>query len=344
MSGAINTILSIPTGVIADRIGIKKTLILTTLVSIAGTFLFSISYNWTIGALALILTTVGFNLNFTVCPMICGSVVKSNERVTVMGICDTITFIPFLIGPIIAASLITYFGGMNATGIRPLFYFQLAGLILSLVLIITRFANPVISKSSSELHIIDTLKGIMSENRSMISWIVLYFLSNFPYFVAFYTPLFAAEVKGANQFIIGGMSSASMLVSIVLAVPIGHLADKIGRRSIFKVSTLLSCLSYFFLIFAESQMFLIISGLLSGFVMPMLVILTAVSFDLVSKENLGSWIGFLGFISGLSNILAPVFCGYLWDNINAQSVFYFLILIRMLSLVTLYAIPKSIMK
>jgi MFS family permease len=344
VSGAINTILSIPIGVIADKIGIKRTLLMTSLVSIIGALLFSVSNNWTLAAIALVLSTVGFNLNYTVCPMICGSAVKSSERVTVMGICDTITFTPFLVGPIIAASLITYFGGMNISGIRPLFIIQFIGLVFSLLLISVRFSNPDISMDNSELRIFETIRGIVSETNSILSWILLYFLSNFPYFVVFYTPLYAAEVKGANQFIIGGMSAASMIVSIVLAVPIGHLADKIGRRKIFIASTLLSSLSYFFLIHSQGELLLIISGLLSGFVMPMLVILSAISFDLVPKDYLGSWIGFLGFIGGLSNIIAPILCGYIWDNISPQSVFYFLILIRFASLITLIRIPRSIMR
>jgi MFS family permease len=151
-------------------------------------------------------------------------------------------------------------------------------------------------------------------------------------------------VKGADQFIIGGLSAASMVVSIVLAVPIGHLADKMGRRTIFMISTLLSCISYLFLVFAPGDVFLIFSGLLSGFVMPILIILTAISFDLVPKEYLGSWIGVLGFIGGLSNILAPIICGYIWDNIGPESVFFFLILIRVLSLIMLFVIPKSLIR
>lgn len=343
LSGAVYTILSIPIGIIADKIGVKKTLILTTLISIAGALLFSLSNSWEIAAIALVLTTVGFNLNYTVCPMICGSVVESNVRVTVMGICDTITFIPFLIGPMIAASLITLYGGMNANGIRPLFYFQLVGLVLSLLLISTRFTNPVLTGTNSGFQAIENIKRIISEGNSMIPWIILYLLSNFPYFATFYTPLFAAEIKGANQFIVGGISAASMIVTIILAVPIGHLADQIGKRKIFTAATILCCLSYLILVFSPRDEFLLISGLLSGFVMPIGVILTAVSFDLVPKEYLGSWIGFLGFIGGGANILAPIICGYIWDNIGPQSVFFFLILVRVLSLFVLYIIPKSIL-
>ena len=63
------------------------------------------------------LSGVAWILDRTVCPMICGSMLASHERVTGMGICDTISFFPQLIAPIIGATLITYFGGMNKTGI-----------------------------------------------------------------------------------------------------------------------------------------------------------------------------------------------------------------------------------
>ena len=167
LSGVVNTLLSIPTGMTVDKIGVKKTLMVTALISIIGALLFSISNTWIIAALALVLTSVGFNLNFTVCPMICGSVVKSSERVTVMGICDTITFFPFLISPMIAASIITYYGGMTIAGIRPLFYLQIVGLLISLFFIVTKFFDPPVSETRSEIQLISTLKKILSETNSI---------------------------------------------------------------------------------------------------------------------------------------------------------------------------------
>ena len=104
-------------------------------------------------------------------------------------------FHTFLIGPMIAASLITYFGGMSVSGIRPLFYFQLVGLVLSLFLINSRFSNPLRSESSGEFHIMDSIKRILSGNKSMTSWIILYMLSNFPYYAAFLHSSFCSWSK-----------------------------------------------------------------------------------------------------------------------------------------------------
>jgi sugar phosphate permease len=78
--------------------------------------------------------------------------------------------------------------------------------------------------------------------------------------------------------------------------------------------------------------------------MPMMVILSAISFDLVPKKYLGSWVGILGFIGGVANVVAPFICGFLWDNINPQSVFFFLIIVRVLSLLTLLMMPSTVIK
>ena len=101
LSGAVNSLLAIPTGVLADRVGIKKVLLLTLGISIISSMIFGIANTWEIAAVALILSAVAFILERTVCPMICGSTLRTDERITGMGICDTGSFFPQLIAPII---------------------------------------------------------------------------------------------------------------------------------------------------------------------------------------------------------------------------------------------------
>lgn len=152
IGGAVNTILSIPTGILADKVGIKRVLLLTTLIYILSSVAFGMANTWQIAAIGLILNAVAFILDRTTCPMICGATLASEERVTGMGICDTVSFFPQLIAPILGAALITYFGGMNATGIKPLFWLQVIGLAASYVVISAKFTNPrdiVIGEKSS---------------------------------------------------------------------------------------------------------------------------------------------------------------------------------------------------
>jgi len=345
LGGVVNTLLSIPVGVIADRVGIKNVFLMNLFLAMLSAILFGLAGSWPIAAIAIVLSMVYFTLNRTVCPMICGSTLSSEERVTGMGICDTISFFPQLIAPIIGASLITYFGGMNVQGMKPLFFLQIVGLAVAFIIVYTRFENPVFQTSSDrKTSVFSDLRVVLAEGIMVRRWILLAMLSNFPWSVMFYVPLFAAEIKGANQFIIGGMSTASTIVLVFLAIPLGHLADTRGRKNVITAAMLLICLSYLVLIYAPSSVFLLLSGFLSGFGMIVGQTQMAIAADLVPKKFMGSWFGILGFFRGIISIFAPILCGLIWDAVSPSGVFFLSIIVLLLNLVVLHSIPTSVTK
>lgn len=99
----MNTLLSIPAGLISDRLGLKKVFLFTLTTYILSALAFGLALSWEFAAIAFALSSVAFTLDRTACPMICGASLDSSERVTGMGICDTISFFPQLIAPLIAA-------------------------------------------------------------------------------------------------------------------------------------------------------------------------------------------------------------------------------------------------
>lgn len=343
LNGVINTILAIPTGVLTDRIGIKKVLLMTISVSILSALVFALAGSWEIAAAAMALSGVAFILDRTVCPMICGSILASHERVTGMGICDTISFFPQLIAPIIGASLITFFGGMNAKGIRPLYYPQIIGYVIAFLIIFTKFENPSSRRGErSENTIIEDLRTVISEGKLVPRWLVLTLLSGFPYQVLFYVPLYAAEIKNANQFIVGGMSTASTLVFVFLAAPLGHMSDTYGRKKMITITGILVAISHIVLVWAPNNYLLLLSAFMSGFNMTVVQSQMAISVDLVPSKYLGSWYGILGFVRGFIGILAPVVCGYLWDLVSPSSVFYLLSFVQFAAIGVLLTVPTEI--
>jgi len=345
LGGVVNTLLSIPVGVIADRVGIKNVFLMSLSLAILSSVLFGLAGSWQLAAVAFVLSMVYFTLNRTVCPMICGATLSSEERVTGMGICDTISFFPQLIAPIIGASLITYFGGMNVQGMKPLFYLQIVGLAIAFLIIYVKFENPVFQTSADrKTSVFSDLRDVLTEGIMVKRWILLTMLSNFPWSVMFYVPLFAAEFKGADQYVIGGMSTASTIVLVFFAIPLGHLADTRGRKNVITAGVVLICLSYLVLIYAPSSVFLLLSGFLSGFTMTVGQSQMAIAADLVPKKFLGSWFGILGFFRGLISIVAPLVCGLLWDAVSPSSVFFLLIGVLMINLGVLHSVPTSITK
>lgn len=168
--------------------------------------------------------------------------------------------------------------------------------------------------------------------------------SGFAWQVMFYVPLFASEVLGADQYIIGGMSTASTIVFVFLAIPLGHLADTRGRKKMTVAATLLFCSSYLVLIFSPNHFFLLLSGFLSGFMMPSGQAMMAIAPELVPGEYLGRWYGLLGFSRGLVGIVSPIICGYVWEVVSPQMVFMLIILTQLVSLGIFLTIPTSITK
>jgi len=341
-SGLVNTLLSIPTGILADKFGIKRVLLLTMAISILSSIVFGLSSTWEIAAVGLVLSAVALILDRTSCPMICGSTLATEERVTGMGICDTVSFFPQLIAPIIGAALITYFGGMNANGIKPLFWLQAVGLFSSFLIVWAKFTNPRSHTIGEKAGVLNNISHVFREGNMVKRWIVMMMLGSFWWQVAFYIPLYAADIKGANQFIIGGMSAASTMVFVFLAIPLGHLADTRGRKKMMIAGGLLMILSYLLLIYAPNDLTLLVSGFLSGFSMTIGQSQLAIAVDLVPKKYMGSWFGVMGFFRGLVSIVSPIICGYLWDSVNPESVFWLIILTLMGSMLMLFTVPTSI--
>jgi MFS family permease len=342
ISGAVNTILSIPTGILADKVGIKRVLLLTLGISILSTLVFGVANTWQVAAVGLILSAVAFILDRTSCPMICGSTLGTEERVTGMGICDTVSFFPQLIAPLIGATLITYFGGMNAQGIKPLYWIQVVGLVVSFIIVWTKFTNPRQLTVGEKSSVFSNISNVFKEGTMVKRWIILTMVSSFWWQVAFYIPLYAADIKGAGQFIVGGMSAASTIVFVFLAIPLGHLADTWGRKKMITVAGGLIVLSYISLIYAQNDLVLILSGFLSGFSMTVGQTQMAIAVDLVPKKYMGSWFGLLGFFRGLVSIVSPIVCGYLWSNVSPESVFWLIMLTQVGNIGMLYTVPTSI--
>jgi predicted MFS family arabinose efflux permease len=67
-----------------------------------------------------------------------------------------------------------------------------------------------------------------------------------------FSQVFAHEIRGANQFILGAMVTGSALASIVFAIPLARLADKIGRKKILYITMPLFWISNLMLVWSPN--------------------------------------------------------------------------------------------
>ena len=346
IGGLASAAIAAPSGWLADKWGIKKVLLSGLPLMALAALIFAVSNNWLMVIPAFLLSMLSLRQVMTVCPMVCGSCLKSNERATGMQLCDTLSAAPRLVAPIFAAFLITDFGGITLEGIRPLYYLQVIGFSIIWLFVLTKFENPMsrmASRGTSSL--IQGIRDVLGLGGIIRRWILYICLASIPQFVTTaYLPLFAAEIKGADQFVLSGIATASTVVPLLFSIPTGRLADTFGRKKVVYVLTPIYISSLLLLILAPNSTFLLLSGILQGVFMLGAVTQGAMTAELVTPSLLGRWYGILGVFRGIVSIVAPLIAGLIWSSVGPAYVFLFVIITEILKIVILLTIPETLEK
>jgi len=348
IGGIAGAAISMPAGWLADRYGIRRMFLLGLPLVALGSLIFALSPNWLMTIPALLITLLSQQILMTVCPMVCGRYLRMEERATGMQMCDTFSATLGMISPLIAIVIITEFGGLSPDGIRPLYVLQTIGFLLLFLLVLRHYRDIIAGQTSSRFSgwkgLLGGMGDIFVKGTNVKRWMLYKALSDVSWFLSLiYLPLFAAEVKGADQFVLGGMATASMLLPILLAIPMGRLADTIGRKKVIYMATPLNSLSILLLIYAANPIMLLVSGALHGFFTLGFVTEVAISQELVPTSLLGTWWGILSLLSGIMGVLGPIFGGLTWSFLGPVYVFIFILLVETSKITLLWlSMPETL--
>jgi MFS family permease len=178
---------------------------------------------------------------------------------------------------------------------------------------------------------LNSFRDLFRQSSLLKIWIVYAAISSFSrIMLRAFQYVYANEVQGANQIIIGGMATAATLIQILMYTPLGRLSDSIGRKKIIFMLLPVTWLSYFMYVFAPSPRYLLIAGLLTGVVNISFIVENAVTAELVPREFMGRWLGVTGLFIGLIDIPAPVIGGLIWERLGPSYIFALPILIDLL--------------
>ena len=311
-------------GSLIDRIGVK-TLYLITIVLLAISYLvYGLAQSWTIIIIAMVAYWSGNSGSMQGCAVICGNSLASEERATGMAACETFGMGALgLVAPMLGAWLVTTFGGVNVSGIRPLFFVCLVGTIVTFFLILTQLSNRKWGKLGEvSPNFFKGLSQVFKQGHNLKRWLIISSITSLPMgMVMPFRQVFAHEVKGADQYILGAMVTAYAVAPLVLGIPAGRLADKIGRKKVIYLTMPLVWAFSLMLIWAPSPGFLIGAGVLQGFIYISSVVMGAMTFELVPAEQMGRWMGIVRFFRMLLAAGAVYLAGVIWDNIGPQYLF-----------------------
>ncbi len=334
------------TGWFIDRIGPKK-IYLVGIGFLALSYLtYGLAERWEVAIIAMVAYWLGFSTSTQSCATICGNCLVNKDRATGMLICETVAAgILGMAGPILATWLVARWGGVTIDAIRPLFYSGLLITAGTFVIVLTQLsARRWAARGGIDPNPVRGIAQVFAGGPHLRKWLVISALSQLPFGMVFpFTQVFAHSVKGANEFVLGAMVTGSALASILFAVPLGRLADRIGRKKVLYITIPLFWISNLMLIFAPGPAFLIAAGMMQGFYFIGAAIAAALERELVPPEQMGRWIGVNRFFKMVVSGILALTAGIIWDKIGPQYLFLAFVGIDLLiRMPLLISIPETL--
>ena len=334
------------TGWLIDRIGPKQIYLIGIGFTAISYLTFGLAQRWELTILAMMGYWLGYATSIHSCATICGNCLVNRDRATGMLICETVAAgLLGVIGPMLAAWLVTLSGGVTVSGLRPLFLSGLGLTTGTFVIVLTQLSERKWTKAgNSRPHLLRDITQVLHGGRNLKKWVVISAITQLPLGMVFpYTQVFAHSIKGANEFVLGAMVTGSAIASIVCAIPLGRLADSIGRKRVLYLTIPLFWISNLTLVLAPAPVFLLLAGILQGFYFIGGPIASAIGRELVPPEQMGRWLGINRFFQMVLSAVLALTAGVIWDQLGPQYIFLIFVGIDLLiRLPLLISIPETL--
>ena len=342
---AIAALGSAPAGALADSIGRKNVIVMSSIISTFSILMFAFSTNFLISAIALPISGLGSSF-FKVSNTLVAESVAVTKRGAAFGKYQALSGLAAAISPILGGVTIT------TAGYFPLF---LIGATFTLFAAICRFfllTETLTLDSSTKTHLgFSSIASFASKfklvfsSRTFFGLVLIYSLYNL--LVEQNSPitsLYARTVLGFDLTNLGVLFSAVLLVLAISRLWFGKMADKIGLRKTVIISWLGEISLVYIFVFSPKDM-------------PMVAVLGMavwMLFGVMDGPAINAWIAGLaenaksrGFLMGvfysttiIPTVPALVLSGYLF-TLAPQYPFYANTILGVIALVILFGIRKE---
>jgi len=339
----VNAFLSAPTGWLADRYGLKKLYLLGLIVEALIPLGYALSWNWQMLVVPMIFFSMTMVITYPIERILLANTLKGEDRATGFGIFSSISQIPLILAPIIAGVIVTWLGGISVTAIQPLYYISFMILSSTLLWVYSKLKEPRASLTRLEGGFLQGFLELASR-REVRKWLFIEVLGSFTFGATMpFIMVYAVEIKHADALILGFMGSAMNIVSILTAIPIGRIGDRIGRKKTILLLRPALYASYILLVIAPSPEILILSFALRGILWSTFNVWITMQLEIVPADQRGRWIGTINTLRSMVRIPAPIVGGLLWTYIDPSVPFIIPVLVDLLIRMPILAtIPETL--
>ena len=229
----LGAIYAYPGGWLADHWGQRRSLLLFSLISIAGYVLVLVWQSWLALLLGSFLFLAWSALSLPATLSVIATSLQSHRHTMGVGVQSMIRRVPMMLGPIIGGWLLTRFGWTG--GVRYALALCIAMSLLTLAFQWFMFEpdgkavmGQNINSPVAQISFLGVVKSFTPALRELlVSDILIRFCERIPYAFVILWAMDSGHVS-AQQF--GFLVTFEMVTAMFCYIPVAHLADKFGRR------------------------------------------------------------------------------------------------------------------
>ncbi len=323
LGAAASALVSIPAGWLSDVYSLKKIMILGMALQVLSVACYAFAQNWQWIIAAMIFGTLTMTLVFRMQNILIANSLTDTNRATGFAIRTVVRQFLAIFAPTIGGALVHLSGGISIQGIRPLYFIQLVGFIAVSIYVARNLEDVETQKSVQPNKLIGHFREMFASGKNLGRFAIVQAMGSITIGMSMpFSFVYAADVKGADSLTIGYMGTCFILVSMLLAIPIGNLADTRGRKTVIFVTRPFYYLSSILLVLAPvgAPWVLILAWGCRGVMMSAQAFNT-MSMEMVPPEYRGRWTGFVSLFQNLLRVPSILLGGYIYENINPALVF-----------------------
>ena len=227
-----DAIYQYPGGWIADRIGRQRAFLIFVALASAGYLVYYFASSWPLVFVGLALAMAWQSMASPAIFAIIGDSLPQDRRAMGFTLQSILKRVPIVIAPIIGGAMIASLGIVKGVRTGILITLALAAVTLLLVLKVN-----VVIKASPATNIAGVWRSFHSSlKRLLISDVIIRMCEGM---TGVLTILYVTNVQGFSTARYGTLIGIQMIVSILVYIPAGKIADRVGRKP-FVIATFFS--------------------------------------------------------------------------------------------------------